>query len=246
VGWPDRAPSGASVPYTDRVEPWFGVVAVLAALDFRRRTGNGQYIDISQVESSLFFLSPVLLDYFVNNRVQTRRGNRSSRAAPHGAYRCRGDDRWCAIAVFTEEEWQSFCQIIGEPAWTRDPKFSNAQSRRRNSDELDRLVESWTVNYTPEQVMAVMQEKGVPAGVVQSTEDLDKDTHLRHRNYFQTVNTQEIGPYPHQRPPVVLSKTPSELQPAPSFGEHTEYICTKLIGFSEEQFTELMQSGVFE
>ena len=119
TGWPDRAPSGMYGPYTDQLTPIFGASALLAALAYRRRTGKGQRLDMSQYECSLHFLSPMILDYTVNGREFMRRGNKSNRTAPHGVYRCKGDDRWCAIAVYTDEEWESFCRAVGNPEWTR-------------------------------------------------------------------------------------------------------------------------------
>ena len=247
VGWPDRMPCGTAVAYTDRVSPWFGVVAVMAALDYRRRTGQGQYIDLSQIEASLYFLSPVLLDYFINNRVQSRRGNRSSRAAPHNAYRCSGDDRWCVISVYHDEEWQGLCRAMGKPECIADQNFITQMQRMKHSDELDQLIESWTINYGAEQVMAILQDENVPCGVVQTTEDIaDKDIHLRERNYFQIMDAQEIGPYPHRRPPAVLTGTPASLRSAPSLGQDTAYVCTNLLGFSDIELVELETSGLFE
>jgi len=162
AGWPDREPAELGT-YTDFVAPHYNVVAILAALDYRRRTGKGQYLDMSQFENGVHFIAPLVLDYVVNGHIAERVGNRCSFAAPHGAYRCRGEDRWCAIAVYTDEEWNSFCRVIGNPAWTKDPKFSTLLGRKENEEELNELVEEWTINHFPEKVMNLMQAAGVGA-----------------------------------------------------------------------------------
>ncbi|GAG38987.1 unnamed protein product, partial [marine sediment metagenome] len=156
TGWPDREPPYLG-PYTDFIAPHFNVLAILAALDYRRRTGKGLYIDMSQYENGVHFLAPLVLDYVVNRRVAERVGNRYPCAAPHNAYRCHGEDRWCAIAVFTDEEWESLCGVIGNPAWTEYARFSNLQSRKENEEELDGLVEEWTINHSAEGVMSMLQ-----------------------------------------------------------------------------------------
>ncbi|MEK7848617.1 MAG: CoA transferase [Chloroflexota bacterium] len=247
TGWPDREPSSPAAPYTDVVLPWFGVAALMAALDYRRRTGKGQHIDISHLETGLTFLRLPLLDYTANGREQTRRGNSSLNAAPHGVYRCLGDERWCAIAVHTEEEWQGFCRALGNPPWTRDPRFATLASRRENAAALDHLIEAWTQTRTPEEAMALLQSHGVAAGVVQSCQDiLDKDPQLRHRGSFQRLRHSEIGECNHRGWPAHLSQTPARLRPAPCLGEHTEYVLTQVLGFSPEEFQELSQSGLFK
>jgi len=185
-GWPDREPAGIG-PYTDYVAPRFSLLAIMAALDYRRRTGKGQYIDLSQYESAIHFMSPLIMDNVVNGRVATRMGNHSPYAAPHGAYPClsRHKDRWCAIAVYTDEEWQSFCRVIGNPAWTREARFSTLLARRQNEEELNRLVEEWTINLLPEDVVRRMQEAEVPAGVLQSGKDfLKRKPELKNRSPY--------------------------------------------------------------
>jgi benzylsuccinate CoA-transferase BbsF subunit len=247
TGWPDRAPSGTYGPYTDFVAPLFNLIALLSALDYRRRTGKGQYLDLSQNECAMHFLAPVILDYVVNGREFNRRGNRSSRAAPHGVYPCSDEDRWCAIAVFSDEEWQSFCGVIGSPDWTNDARFATLQDRIRNNDELDKLVAGWTVNHSPAEVMALMQAAGVPAGVVETGEDLAKDPQLMHYNAFPIVDHPEMGSCALQRASVKLTKSaPCEATRAPLLGEHTEFVCTQLLCMSDEEFIELLNSGVFE
>ena len=130
TGWPDREP-GYIGAYTDFVAPRFNIIAILAALEYRRRTGKGQYLDMSQYENSVQFMAALALDYSVNKRVLGRIGNQCDYAAPHNAYRCRGEDRWCTIAVFTDQEWQSFCRVIGSPEWTRDPVSRRYPAGRR-------------------------------------------------------------------------------------------------------------------
>jgi len=247
TGWPDREAAAPLGSYTDFLCPWFAVADILSALDYRLRAGKGQHIDVSQLEISPLFFIPTILDYTVNGRVQNRCGNRSPHAAPHGAYRCRGDDRWCVIAISSDEEWEAFCRVIGSPDWTRDPKFSTLWGRKDNEDELDRLAESWTVLFTPEEVMTKMQASGVASGVVQTIKDVVDDPQLKHRGRFQILEHPELGNHICENLAFRLSKCKVEWKrPAPCLGEHNEFVYTKLLGMSEGEFIELLNDGVFE
>ncbi len=239
-GWPDRRPGEIGF-YTDFIAPRFNALTILAALDYRRRTGKGQYLDIAQHQAGVHYIAPLLLDYVVNKRIATRQGNRDPYAAPHGNYRCQGDDRWCAIAVFTEEEWQSFCHVIGDPEWTKDPKFATLEKRKENEDELDRLVEEWTVNQVDEEVMMKLQKAGVPAGRIGTVEDqMENDPQLKYRNFYQEREHPEVGKYRPPRQPCVLSKTPCEIRRAPLLGEHNEFVLKNLLGLPDEEIEELI------
>jgi benzylsuccinate CoA-transferase BbsF subunit len=174
-------------------------------------------------------------------------GNYSSNAAPHGAYRCRGEDRWCAIAVFTDEEWQSFSKVIGNPTWTNDARFATLPARKGSEAELDRLVEEWTINRSAEEVMTMMQVAGVAAGVLQTGEDLlEHDPQLKHRRSFRELDSPEIGKYYAPGPPFVLSKSSYELRRAPLLGEHNEYALKEILGISDEEIAELVIEEVIE
>ena len=247
TGWPDGPPQAMGVAYSDVVAPRFGVAALCAALAERRRTGKGRLLDLSQIESTLQFLAPLILDYTVNHRESNRKGNFCSYAAPHGIYRCRGEDRWCAITVFTDDEWRSFCGVLGNPEWIEDPRFKTLLSRKRNEAELDRLVEAWTINLSPEEVMRQMQAAHVPCGVVNNSEDIFQDPQLRGQEVFWRLDHPEIGPFSHLGRPFLLSRTPATPEnPAPCLGEHTEYVSTQILGFSDKEFLELLNEGVFE
>jgi benzylsuccinate CoA-transferase BbsF subunit len=247
TGWPDRAPDLIDRSYPDQIAPHYGASALIAALDFRRRTGRGQYIDCAQYEACLQFLSPVILDYTVNRRIQKRIGNKSACAAPHGAYRCQGDDRWCVIAVSKDSEWQAFCKVIGNPEWTKEGKFSTFLARKKNEEELNGLVEEWTVKRTAEEVMSMMQEAGVPAGVVRTTKEVVEDCpQLKHRRYFWRLRHPEMGETIYNRVGYLLSQTPAEIRmPPPCLGEHTEYVCKDLLGMSEDEYLKLLLEDVF-
>ena len=246
TGWPDRKPVDLT-QQTDFIVPRFGVLAIMAALLYRHRTGKGQYIDMSQYENGVHFMTPLILDYAVNHRVASRMGNRLAYAAPHGAYRCRGEDRWCAIAIFTDGEWESFCKVIGSPAWSRAAKFTTILSRKEKEEEMDRLVEEWTINHSAEEVMSLMQAAGVAAGVLETGEDLlEHDPQLRHRHLFWELVHPEIEKYRAPGPSLVLSKSPCELQRAPLLGEHNEYALKDILGMSDEEIAELVMEGVLE
>jgi crotonobetainyl-CoA:carnitine CoA-transferase CaiB-like acyl-CoA transferase len=246
TGWPNQKPAGIQA-YTDFIASRFTTLAILAALDYRHRTGKGQYLDLSQYENALQFMAPLILDYVANRRTATRMGNRCPYAAPHGAYRCRGQDRWCVIAVYTDEEWKSFCKVIGNPAWTSSPKFFTLVARKENEDELDILVEEWTHQYLPEEVMAMMQAAGVAAGVVETAEDLQEhDPQLRYRHFYRNLEHPEVGKYVAPRPLFVLSKSACEVRRAPLLGEHNEYVLKKVLGMSDEEIAKLVEEGVIE
>jgi benzylsuccinate CoA-transferase BbsF subunit len=247
TGWPDREPVGPDGPYTDWIVPHLNGLMLLGALEYRRRTGKGQYIDMSQFENSVHFMAPLILDYAVNKRLATRMGNRCAYAAPHGVYRCRGEDRWCAIAVYTDEEWRSFGQVIGNPAWVSDPKFATLLTRKENEEQLDRLVEEWTSNYSAEDVMNMMQAAGVGAGVVETSEDvLEHDPQLKARHLFWELDHPEIGRYRAVGPSFILSKSPTELRRAPLLSEHNEQVLKGILGMPDEEYNQLCKEGVIE
>ncbi len=247
AGWADGYPVGAYGPYTDFFVPHMSATVVMAALAYRKKTGKGQYIELSQLEAGIHCLETAILDYTANGREQSRMGNRHPHASPHGAYRCKGEDRWCTIAVFTDEEWQSFCHVLGNPEWSQDPRFATLADRLKNAEELDYLVEEWTSNYPPEQVMTMMQAAGVAAGVTQNSKDLHEDPQLKHRNHYWVLDHPETGPATYDRPAYRLSMTPAQPRmPAPCLGEHNEFICTQLLGMSDEEFVGLMAEEVFE
>lgn len=246
TGWPDRAAADIEV-YTDFITSRFVVPSLIAALLYRRRTGKGQYLDASQYEMALQFMAPLILDKNVNNRVAGRMGNRHPDAAPHAAYRCRGEDRWCAISVFTEEEWAGFCKAIGNPAWTKDGKFRTLAGRKDNEEELDMLVEAWTIAHTAEEAMELMQAAGVAAGVLKTVEDLiEHDPQLAHRHHYWRPEHPEIGEYVAPGPPFKLSKSPAALRSAPLLGEHNEYAMKDILGLSDEEIVELTIDEVLE
>jgi crotonobetainyl-CoA:carnitine CoA-transferase CaiB-like acyl-CoA transferase len=246
VGWPDRAPTGFSLPYTDYVSPWYAIMAIMAALEYRRKTGKGQHIDLSQAEAGVSFIAPAILDYTVNKHVAPPMGNRSDHAVPHGAFRCKGEDQWCVLAVSSDKEWRSFCNVLGNPEWCREPKFASFASRKHNEDELEKLVENHTAQHDARAMMWKLQRAGVPAGVVQNGKDLHEDEQLAHREHFVKLDHPEIGLHSYDAPPYRFSKTPAQIKRSPLFGEHNTYVYTELLGLSDSEFNELLSEGVFE
>lgn len=246
TGWPDREPSTLPGAYTDLISPYLAVSTLLAAMEYRRHTGKGQYIEVSQFEAGLHFLAPVMMDWFTNKREPVRKGNRSDHASPHGIYPCRGDDRWCAIAVTNDDEWRSLCSAMGKPSLADNSKFATLIQRLKNADEVDRIIGEWTANLTSEEVMERLQNAGVAAGVVANGKDQFEDRQLRERGFYQLLEHAEIGPHHYPSPPFHLSKTPGfPRAPAPCLGQHNEYVYREILKMSDEEFIELLNEGIF-
>lgn len=248
TGWPGAEPILPNTSITDYTGPVFGCFALLAALDYRARTGQGQHIDFSQLEVGIHCTATAPLDYSVNRREPAPQGNRQlyPPAAPHGVYRCRGEDRWCCIAVFTDQEWEACVAAIGTPAWARVPQFATLSQRLANCEALDHHVESWTRQHTPEEVMMLLQAAGVAAGVVESSKDLvEWDPQLKHRGHFVEAEVPDLNAKVLlERPAFRLSGTPSQIRGAPFLGEHDTYAYEELLGLSDENLLGLMERGV--
>jgi benzylsuccinate CoA-transferase BbsF subunit len=237
------APAGYGYSYADMSGGYTGALAALIALRHRRRTGRGQFVDLSQFEAVTSVIGPALLDITVNGRQQSPPGYRSQElpAAPHGIYRCRprgdDDDRWIAISVRTQAEWERFIGAIGSPAWASEVKFRTLYLRMRNREELDAHVARWTADQPAEAAMERLQRAGVAAGVVANGADLcERDPHLRARNFWGTVPLPD-GTTTHVTGiPMKLSATPGAIRtPSPLIGEANDYVLGELLGMSKAE-----------
>jgi len=243
----DPYPVGSNAPLPDHVASKHLVVAALAALDYRRRTGKGQFIDMAQTEVAANLIGEYYLKYTINNRVPKPLGNRSIYAAPYGCYPCKGEDSWCAITVFNDEEWHGLCEAIGNHTWTHDPKFADTQRRLENVEELDRLVGEWTATRDANEVMETLQRAGVAAGIVQRATDTLEDPQLKYLDAIVELDHPVAGKRLYPAIPFKMSDTPPlRSTRAPLLGEHTDEICRKLLGMSEDEIERLKGEGVLE
>ncbi len=246
TGWPDKFPLIAPLAWADAITPLLSEVAIMAALEYRERTGKGQYIDVSQLETMIQFISPLYLDYFANKRKPFLMGNRSLNASPNGAFPCNEEDTWCTISVFSDTEWKSLCTAMGRLDLLEDPKFKTLAARKENEDELEEIISSWTKKCSREQLMAKMQELKIPAGKVQNSKDLAEDPQLLERQLRVNLEHPVMGYCYHMGPPRKFSKTPAQVRRAPCLGEHNHYVYTELLGMPDEEFVKLLEIGVFE
>jgi len=256
VGWPDRPPHGPLGPYTDYVGPRFSLVMLLAALDHRRRTGEGCNIDVSQAEAGIHFLAPQVADYFAQGHVAERIGNRDLQMAPHGVYACRdredGDATrvtasWVAIAVRDDAEWQKLATLIGSVELAQDERFSSLADRLHQAALLDEIVETWTKLATAQEVEATLQAEGIPAHVVATSADTLADPQLQFREHFIELDHPLHGKTVVERSRYKLSRTPAEVKrAAPTFGQDKDYILRDILHYDKDRIAALETAGVFK
>ena len=252
-GLPGVPSAGWGYSYMDHTAGYYGAAAIMMALHHRQRTGEGQYIDISQVECGMVLAGPEVLDYTVNGRPYRRPGNppgnRSNHpaTAPHNTYRCAGEDRWIAISVFTEEQWAALCRAMGDPHWCREERFASALARVEHQEELDRLIEDWTMQQNPRELTHRLQSFGIPAGMVQNARDkVDDDPQLAARAFYPELDHAELGRKKFEGLPIHLSRSPgAPYQAAPLLGEHTDYVLREILRLSDQEIAELAENAVF-
>jgi benzylsuccinate CoA-transferase BbsF subunit len=228
---PGGPPLGPGTAHADHIGALFACLALLGALEYRRKTGRGQYIDVSQVEA----MASLLGDVFTPEKEK----------AFQGVYRCKGDDCWCAIAVATDEEWRCFNKALGNPPWTEDKRFATLASRLKNKKALDELIEDWTKTRSAKEVMSLLQRQGVAAGVVQSAADLAQDPQLKHRGFFVELDHPEADKTISDAAPIRLADTPAVYtRPAPLPGQDNDYVYGEILGLSKREMDSLKKQGV--
>ena len=244
TGWPDRSPAGPFLAYTDTISPRIMAVSLLAALEHRRTTGAGQYVDVAQAEAAIHLLAPAILDYEVNGNIWRRMGNRDLQLCPHGVYPARGTDRWVAIACQSDAAWRSLCEVMGLDGAAQDPDLATAVGRRQRADELDRLLSGWTRSRDEQEVESAMIAAGVAAHVVQNSAECAADPQLRHRDHFRSVPHATVGELVVEASRFQLSRTPARSGRAgPQLGEHNFRVLEEILGYDPQRIADVLASG---
>ncbi|MBI5969074.1 MAG: CoA transferase [Deltaproteobacteria bacterium] len=241
------SPVGLGYAYADIIAGLYAAFAVLAALEYRDRTGQGEYIDLSEYEAMLTCLGPTLLDAFLNHREILPQGNRSDStpAAPYGCYPCLGEDRWCVLAVFNGSEWEALGKALGNPAWMKEERFSTYSRRKEHQVELNEHLRQWACQRTAEEVVELLQEAGVTAGLVQNAEDLAKDPHLAARKFFVNLEHPVLGKTLSDSSPIKFSENlEGNWKAAPLLGEDNQYVFKELLSLKESEFSAYVQKGI--
>ena len=243
-GYSDMDPSGVtSVLMGDAASGTQGAFAVLSALHHRRRTGKGQLIELSQAENLIPFMGEAFMDYTMNGRNQSTLGNRHP-VAIQGCYPCLGEDRWVTITIAGDDDWRGLCQAMGDPEWSQQSGFKNPIVRYERHDEIDEQISQWTRTLEPQQVMKLLQEKGVAAGPVMDQRDAYADPHLNERGAFEEAYQEDTGTHLYPGAPYKMSETPSKIRRGPvRLGEDNEYVYQELLGCSAEEYAVLEEEG---
>lgn len=243
-GWPDRPPAGPFGAYTDYIAVRYNCIAILAALEHRERTGEGQYIDLSQTESALHFLGPALLDYTTNGRVQRAAGNRDATMSPHGVYPAAGEDRWLALAVRHDREWPALCAALDRADLADDPGLRTPEGRRAAAPAIDAAIAAWTGARDAREAEQLLQGLGLAAHAVLDMDGVYADPQLDHRGHFLEI------PHPHHGSTTVeasrfrLSRTPARVPDrAPTFGAHNREVLEGILGYDAGRIAALEACG---
>lgn len=245
-GYADSPPdTRVKIAQPDYIVAATQALAVATALHHRARTGQGQHIEIAQVEATVAAMELAYLDYFANGTVATPRGNRDPNAVPQGCYPCLGHEAWCVISCTTDAQWRTLANLIGDEALTNDPGLISAADRWARHDELDDRICTWTREWTPHQLMRELQAAGVPAGVVQTAENLWHDVHLRARDYTVMMTHPDLGKVEHPGMSLRLHGTPGRIQRSVGrLGEANDAVFRGLLGLSPDEFSRLAKDGV--
>jgi len=247
TGWSDRPPAGPYLAYTDGVSPRFMVATLLAALEHKRQTGEGQYIDLSQAEASVHLLAPAILHYELNGEVMHRRGNRDDNLCPHGIFQASGDDRWVAIACQDDAAWKQLCQVMSFPDLASDETLNTAANRKLREDELEQRIAAWTAQLEDQAVQNQLITAGVAAYVVQNGAQCMNDPQNVQRGHFIRVNQNSAGEMLLENSRYRLSRTPAIVtQAGPDQGEHNFDVLSEVLGYDDDRISDVFASLCME
>jgi benzylsuccinate CoA-transferase BbsF subunit len=245
-GYPDSPmETRCKIAWPDRIGALTMIVGVLAALEHKQRTGEGQFIEAAMLEAQGSMMGPAILDYTVNGNEWDAMGYDEVLGqiyAPYGCYPCAGQDNWVIVACAGDEEWRALAALIGASS-AGDAKFASHESRRKHREELDNLLAAWTRACTPRQAFRRLQEAGVAAGIPSSGEDLYYDIHLRARGHIVESEAHPWGKITHHGLPGIPSRSvASAARPAPWIGAHNDYVFGDILGLDRERIEELKQA----
>jgi crotonobetainyl-CoA:carnitine CoA-transferase CaiB-like acyl-CoA transferase len=245
TGWPDREPLGPFGTITDSLSPRYTAVAITAALLHRQRTGQGAFIDVSQVETAVYSLGEWLLAYAAGGRSFGRIGNRSPHAAPHGVFPVAGEDRWIALAVHDDADWARLRVVLGEPAWAAVPELATVEGRLAWVDEIERQIAAWSAGQDGAALVERLRGADLDAAVVEDMQDLLHDDQLAHRGHFRELDHPVLGRHVVEANGIRFSGAPMTFErPAPCLGADSEHVYRDILGLSEDEFRELSEGGV--
>ena len=245
-GYPGGPPADLANSWPDFMIGTMMVFPLLSAVHHRRRTGQGQQVEVAMSEVVTTMIPEAIMDYTMNGRQRPSRGNRDDIMAPHGVYPCKGEDQWAAIAVSSDGEWVAMGKAIGCPDWAGDNRFADAPGRHEHHSELDELIAKWTRQHTPYEIMHTLQEAGVAAGPVMGVLDLIADPHSQERGFTVEVDHLEVGPRMAAALPAKFSAIPQlAYGPAPCLGQHNQEVFQELLGFDEGEFQRLEEDKTF-
>ncbi len=243
VGYEGESPAGMNVRYADST---FGAVAAYAAtvaLLHRRRTGTGQFIDVSAVETMTAMIGDAVIDYSLNGVVAEASGNRHSAMAPHGVYPCR-DGEWISIAARDDSVWAALAQAMDKPELAQQTEFNTLAARKANEDTLDAMLAAWTYAADAGELAALLQAAGVAACKSQSSLDMIADQHLWLRGFYREVADQSGNNRLILGPSWTMSRTAAVVDDSPRLGQHNRYVFGELLGLSEAEQQELTDTKV--
>ena len=246
TGYEGGDPLRTGISFTDPYSGIVGAGAVLAAIVYRRRTGKGQYIDLSEQEAAIPVTGYATMDYAMNKRLPKRMGNRSLWHAPQGVYRCSGEDNWLAVTIREDGEWAALSKALGHDEWTGNPRFVDVASRFAHHDEIDALIEAWTKTQDHIEAMHKLQAAGVLAAAVLNPKQVLLDPHLKARGFFDRVETvrKDERLIPHQIGAKFSGFQPDTARRAPKLGEHNREILGGLLGIGEDEIKKLEENKV--
>jgi benzylsuccinate CoA-transferase BbsF subunit len=246
-GSPDRAPIGTGTHYPDHVpNPGHALVGLLAAIFHRARTGEGQYVELAQLESTVNLLGPSILHYSASGALPHRNGNRRSGSAPCGVFRCAGEDVWCAIEIENDAQWRALVETLERPQWMTDPGLDTLAGRTQSIDAIEAKLAQETCRHQADELVSLLQARGVASSVVETSRDVMEDRQLNARGYWRAIDHAEMGRITVNVPPFFSAEEGRKREPAPPplLGEQTREIATTLLGLSESECTRLMNEQV--
>ncbi len=248
TGYPGGPPAKAGASFVDFLSTWTALFAIGAALRYRNKTGQGQWVDMGMYQAGVLFTSEYIMDAIANGRDGGRIGNRHPTRAPQGCYRALGEDQWITLSVVDDEQWHALCGLMDRQDLAQDHRFADVLARQRNHDELDEIITTWTSGVDKYELMHLMQRQGIPAGPVLTGKDVHFDPHYQSRGFLERVTyppEREMGTRPFIGRPYKFSKSPLKIQgPSPTFGQHNQPLLQDLLGLDDGRYRELVQDAV--